>query len=160
MTVTLRDVTKDNWQECIKLKLAPEQEGFVASNVYSLAESKIQTTFVPQAIYAHDDVTGTERLVGFAMYGYYPDGEPPLGQRHWIFRLMIDREHQRRGHGTAALREILHRLATDPACPAVLIGYEVGNTVAQRLYRDLGFTEIGPAPWGEMTASRPTPTPA
>lgn len=160
MATVLRDVTKENWQECIGLKLAPEQEHFVSSNVYSLAESKVRTTFIPQAIYAVDDATGAELMVGFVMYGHYPDGEPPFGQRHWVFRLMVDHAHQGRGHGTAALHEVLRRLEADPACPDVLIGYETANTVARKLYRDLGFAEIGPAPWGEMVAARPCPAPA
>lgn len=160
MATVLRDVTKENWQECVRLKLAPEQEHFVASNAYSLAEAKFMPTFIPQAIYDRDEATGAETMVGFVMYGYYPDGEPPLGQCHWIYRLMIAREHQGRGHGRAALREVLRRLEADPGCPAVLIGYETDNTVAQKLYRDLGFAETGPAPWGELVASRPTPNPA
>jgi diamine N-acetyltransferase len=68
--VILRDVTKENWQECVRLQLAPEQEGFVSSNAYSLAESKFMPTFVPQAIYARDEATGAGRMVGFIMYGY------------------------------------------------------------------------------------------
>jgi len=69
-TVILRDVTKENWQECIKLRLAPGQEHFVASNVYSLAESKFMPTFIPQAIYANQDGTGDDTMVEFVMYGY------------------------------------------------------------------------------------------
>ena len=89
MTITLRDVMKENWQACVALRLAPEQEHFVASNAYSLAESKFMPTFVPQAIYASAVPDDAQIMVGFAMYGYYPDGTPPLGLRHWIFRLMI-----------------------------------------------------------------------
>lgn len=155
MSVTLRDVTKENWQACARLKLAPEQEHFVASNAYSLAESKFMPTFIPQAIY-HRDATGAETMVGFVMFGYYPDGEPPLGLRHWIFRLMVDREHQGHGYGREALRQVLARLEADPACPNVLIGYETDNVVAAKLYASLGFREIGPAPWGEMVAERAT----
>ena len=155
-TVILRDVTKENWQECIKLRLAPGQEHFVASNVYSLAESKFMPTFVPQAIYATQDGTGDDMMVGFVMYGYYPEGVAPYGQRHRIFRLMIDRDHQGRGYGTVALRIILERLEADPACPDVLIGYEPNNTVAARLYARLGFVVFGTAPWNETVARRPT----
>lgn len=159
METALRDVTKANWQACVRLHLAPEQEHFIASNAYSLAESKFMPTFVPQAIYALDPADASEVLVGFVMYGYYPDGEPPLGQRYWIFRLMIDREHQGRGYGTAALREVLRRLEADPDCADVLIGYEPDNMVARTLYARLGFVELGTTPWGERYASRPTPTP-
>ena len=156
MTISLRDVTKENWQECVRLQLAPEQEHFVSSNAYSLAESKFMPTFVPQAIYRRDEATADEAMVGFVMYGYYPDGEAPWGQRHWVFRLMIDRAHQGRGYGTAALRAVLARLAADPACPTVLIGYETDNPIARKLYHGLGFREIGTAPWGELVAERAT----
>ena len=156
MAIVLRDVTRENWLECVRLELAPEQEHFVASNAYSIAESKFMPTFVPQAIYHRDDATADETLVGFVMYGYYPDGEPPLGRRHWVFRLMTDREHQGRGYGREALRQVLARLDADPDCPSVLIGYEPDNTVARKLYASLGFREIGPAPWGEMVAERAT----
>lgn len=158
MAIILRDVTKENWQACVRLKLAPEQEHFVASNAYSLAESKFMPTFIPQAIYHRDERAddGAETMVGFVMYGYYPDGEPPLGQRHWIFRLMIDREHQGRGYGRAAMQAVLARLEADPDVPNVLIGYETDNAIASKLYADLGFREIGPAPWGENVAERAT----
>ena len=158
MALTLCDVTKENWRECVGLRLAPEQEGFVASNAYSLAESKFMPTFVPQAIYAPAGTDGAAIVVGFAMYGYYPDGAPPLGLRHWILRLMIDRDYQGRGYGTAALRAILARLEADPACDDVLIGYEPDNLVARALYARLGFVEQGTTPWGELYACRATPT--
>lgn len=157
LTVILRDVTKENWQACVWLKLAPEQEPFVQSNAYSLAESKFMPTFVPQAIYTRDEASGAETLVGFVMYGYFPEGEAPFGQRHWIFRLMIDRDHQGRGYGTAALRIVLDRLAADPACPDVLIGHVPTNTVAAGFYAKLGFAPFGAAPWGETVLLRPTP---
>ncbi|MDJ0680070.1 MAG: hypothetical protein QNJ18_09445 [Xenococcaceae cyanobacterium MO_167.B52] len=51
MSVELRAVTKENWIQCIKLKLAPEQESFVAPNVDSIAESKFELHYEPRAIY-------------------------------------------------------------------------------------------------------------
>ena len=160
MAIVLRDLTKANWQECLRLTLAPEQEPFVQPNAYSLAESKFMPTFVPQAIYDEAETTGAATMVGFLMYGYYPDGEPPFGQRHWIFRLMVDREHQGHGYGTAALRIVLDRLAADPACPDVLIGYVPQNAVAARLYAKIGFEPFGSAPWGETVLIRKTPATA
>jgi diamine N-acetyltransferase len=116
-------------------------------------------TFVPQAIYARVGTGTDETLVGFAMYGYYPNGAPPLGLRHWIFRLMVAHEYQGRGYGTAALRAIIALLEADPACDDVLIGYEPDNAVARALYARLGFVEQGQTPWGELYACRATTTP-
>lgn len=156
MAILLRDVTKENWQACVRLKLAPEQEHFVASNAYSIAESKFMPTYIPQAIYHRAEGDAEETMVGFVMYGFYPDDDPPFGKRHWIFRLMVDREHQGRGYGREAMRQVLARLEADPDCSSVLIGYETENVIASKLYADLGFREIGPAPWGEAVAERAT----
>jgi len=156
MAILLRDVTKENLLACVRLKLAPEQEHFVASNAYSIAESKFMPTYIPQAIYHRTEGEAEETMVGFVMYGFYPDDDPPFGQRYWIFRLMVDREHQGRGYGREAMRQVLARLEADPNCPSVLIGYETENVVASKLYADLGFREIGPAPWGEHVAERAT----
>lgn len=51
MTVALKDIAIDNFREAIRLKVAPEQEHFVAPNVRSIAESKFYNTFVPMGIY-------------------------------------------------------------------------------------------------------------
>ena len=38
MTITLREVTMENFYECIKLTVNEDQKNFVASNTFSLAE--------------------------------------------------------------------------------------------------------------------------
>jgi len=40
MTVTLREITMDNFIECIKLGVGETQKSYVASNMFSLAEAK------------------------------------------------------------------------------------------------------------------------
>jgi diamine N-acetyltransferase len=37
MTLTLRPITVENWEQCIALKVKPEQTYAVSSNLYSLA---------------------------------------------------------------------------------------------------------------------------
>src|SRR5829696_5393351 len=60
--VKLKDVTADNWEAVVDLELSAEQEDLVASNVYSLAESKFDPDARPRAVYAG------RRVVGFLMY--------------------------------------------------------------------------------------------
>ena len=38
MTIALREITKENLRDIFKLKVAPEQERFVASNAVSIAQ--------------------------------------------------------------------------------------------------------------------------
>lgn len=141
MTVTLRDITRDNWLQCIRLRVAPDQEKFVASNAVSLAQSKYEPEWQPYAIY--DD----ERMVGFIMYGL----EPNEGQ-YWIQRLMVDAAFQRRGYGRTAMRLALQRLQALPDRPAIAISYEDHNEVARQLYASLGFRETGEIIEGEVVA--------
>lgn len=72
MSISLREVTKENWVQCIRLKLAFEQEGLVAPNVDSIAESKFEAHYLPRAIYSN------EKVVGFLMYCQQRNGRKRL----------------------------------------------------------------------------------
>ena len=58
----LREINMKNFRECIDLKVSDSQKGFVASNMYSLAEAKADNVSNPYAIY------DGEQMVGFIMY--------------------------------------------------------------------------------------------
>ena len=102
MSISLREVTKENWVQCIRLKLAPEQEKLVASNVDSIAESKFEPHYVPRAIYSN------EKVVGFLMY--CPD-ETEEKDLYWLFRFMVDVEYQKQGIGKALLELALNEIS-------------------------------------------------
>src|SRR6266496_4306391 len=101
MTVTLREITRDNWRECIQVQVATSQTRFVASNLYSLAQSKYEPECVPLAVY--DD----EQMVGFVMYRPEDHG---LAKIWFIDRLMIGEGHQKKGYGRAAMTLLIDRL--------------------------------------------------
>ena len=42
MTISIREITVENWVEAVKLKVKKDQENFVASNAKSIAQSKFQ----------------------------------------------------------------------------------------------------------------------
>jgi diamine N-acetyltransferase len=138
MTVTLRDIDRENFKSCVKLEVSDEQRSFVAPNVYSIAESSVEPTYTPQAVYAG------EELVGFVMYGY--DEEERC---HWIARMMIDKNHQGKGYGRAAMIEVIERLCSEPECREIGLSVEPENTAAQRLYESLGFRKTGEVSHGE-----------
>lgn len=131
-TVTLRDVDRHNFRQCIKLDVREEQRGFVASNVISIAQSKVEPECVPQAVYAG------EEMVGFIMYGYDTDE-----REHFIGRVMIDGQHQGKGYGRAAVVEAVRRMRADPGCRAIILCVVPQNVGAQRLYESLGFVKTG-----------------
>jgi diamine N-acetyltransferase len=142
VSVNLRKITKDNYRECIKLSVADDQVGFVAPNVRSLGEAAYESDVYPLAIY--DDDT----MAGFLMYG-----RPPFEKGNWwIIRLMVDRNHQRKGYGKEAMRQVIELIKQEETCKFIRISYEPHNEVARKLYADLGFYETGEVIWEETVA--------
>ncbi|MCU1289854.1 MAG: GCN5-related N-acetyltransferase [Acidobacteria bacterium] len=132
MCVSLREVDETNFRQCVDLKVADEQTDFVASNVYSIAESKVRPYLVPQAICA-----GKE-LIGFALYGR----DPKTG-KYWIARFMIGAEFQGKGYGKAALSKLIDKLKRLPEANEIFLSFVPGNEHAEKLYRRNGFEETG-----------------
>jgi diamine N-acetyltransferase len=130
--VTVEPVNRANFRACTDLKVAPDQEGFVATNVYSIAQSRVEPTFVPVAIVAG------ETVVGFAMYGH----EVESG-RWWIIRLMIGAEHQGKGYGHAAMNALIARMVELHGVSEIRLGCVLGNDRARRLYESHGFRDTG-----------------
>ena len=139
--VTLRPITRDNWRDCVLLKVAPSQRDFVASNEGSLAQAAYETEWMPRAIYAD------ETMVGFVMYGRAEDDH-----RYWILRLMIGSRYQGQGYGRAGLGRALDQMRADPNCSDIYISYEPENTPAERLYLSMGFESTGEIIEGEKVA--------
>ncbi len=141
ISVTLRPVTRDNFEECCDLEVSKNQQEFVSSNVFSLAESKFFPEFVPIAIYAG------ETMVGFLMYGR----DELDGELVWtLLRLMVDRQYQGKGYGRAALELFIEQMRLKPDCKALHATVMPGNDVAQSLYASLGFEELGDVEDGEL----------
>jgi diamine N-acetyltransferase len=152
MTVSLRPITVENWPECVELKPAPDQDGFVAPNAVSLAQAHFEPWWEPHGIYAD------ERMVGFAMYGSWPTGSLPSYYEGYeapegvvcILRFMVDAQHQRQGYGRAALGQVIERCRQRPGVRAVHLSYDPDNTGAAALYASLGFRPTGQILGGEV----------
>src|SRR5438045_2891895 len=56
MDITLREITADNWQTCIALRVSKKQIPYIPSNIFSLAESKFLPDRVPLGIYDAEDM--------------------------------------------------------------------------------------------------------
>ena len=130
--ITLEPLNRANLRACVDLKVAPDQENFVASNVYSIAQAKVEPSWYPLAIKAGDEV------VGFTMYGQ----EIESG-RWWIIRMMIGAAHQGLGYGHAAMGALIPRMAARDGATEIRLGCVVGNDRARRLYERYGFRDTG-----------------
>lgn len=58
MNISLKDVTRDNFEAICDLDVTEEQEEYVAINAYTLAEAAYNTSYVVQAIYKNDMPVG------------------------------------------------------------------------------------------------------
>ncbi len=145
--VTVRPIDQENFHPVIDLEVEADQSGFVAPNVYSIAQAWLEPNCEPLAIYAGDE------LVGFAMYGLDEDTDD-----WWIIRLMIDRRHQRKGYGREATRALIRLIAERAGAETITMSYEPENFAAAALYRSLGFVETGEIDDGEAVARLAVPS--
>lgn len=141
IAVRLAPATEADRAQLTALELAPGQMHFVASNADSLDEARLDDDARPRVVIAQDHV------VGFLMY------EAPLDDDEArIYRFMIDRAHQGKGYGKAALRAVLEEIRRLGHISHVSICYEPENAAARNLYRAAGFIEEGLDEDGEMIA--------
>ncbi|AWP28082.1 GNAT family N-acetyltransferase [Paenibacillus sp. Cedars] len=140
--ITLHVIDKDNWEDCIRLKPKPEQEKWIAPNLYSIAEAQFMEGFETRAIY-HDD-----EMIGFVMYGPHS-----CDDNYWIYRFMIDGRFQGQHYAKPAIRLVLDeiRKASDRT-DHVMLCYKSENERAKTVYTQMGFQEAGYAPWGDAMA--------
>ncbi len=135
--ITIRDITQDNFHECINLSVCKEQGKFISSNTYSIAESKIFPFWVIKAIYAD------EIMVGFLMYA--KDKENGILD---LARLMIDCKFQGKGYGKEALNCLLS-IAKEEEINRIGIHVEKENDQAKLFYKNYGFEDMRMLEYGE-----------
>lgn len=131
--VRLSDLRCDTWEVVVGLTVTDDQRDFIAPNLFSIAESHFLPGFFTRAV-LHDAET-----VGFAMYGPDPDDNGQL----WLYRLMIDKAHQGKGLGRAALQEIITHVRHELGAPLLRLGVRTDNTTATALYKSAGFIFTG-----------------
>ncbi len=155
--IRLREISGENLRDILALKVAPEQEHFVASNDISIMEAYLALRYHghvwPFGIYRDDTP------VGFCMVGYGVDDEwkdaPAVARDSYnIWRLMVDRRYQGRGYGKEAFRCMLDFILSQPCGPAekCWLSYEPENDRARALYESFGFRETGEMDGEEVIA--------
>lgn len=141
MSVEFRKITRENFYSV--LFMDPGDKGkFVASNAASLAEAWLyyeQNDTHPFAIY-HG-----EQLVGFMMV--HEDLEK---KELYPWRLVIAKEQQGRGYGSAALKKLIGLARNCGKYAYMTIDYMEGNFPAKHIYEKLGFRPTGEVENGEI----------
>ena len=141
-TVSLREVTAENLRSILRLKVAPAQEGFVASNAVSIAQAHFEPKAWFRAVYA-DDVP-----VGFAMLSI--DADKP---EYDLWRFMIGEPHQLRGFGRRALELLVEHVRGLPRAEELRLSHGRGEGNPAPFYEALGFEHTGEEEEGELVMS-------
>jgi diamine N-acetyltransferase len=141
--VTLREVTEANRGDVLALAVRGDQARFVASVAESLDDAATTPAARPwyRAIYADT------QPVGFVMIS---DGisqedlaDPSLLGPYFLWRLLIDAEHQRKGFGAAALNLVVDYVRGRPGATVLLTSCGLGPGSPLGFYEKLGFRSTG-----------------
>jgi len=137
--VELRKLDKSNYREILKLKVATDQTGFVATNAVSIAQAHFHPEAWFRGIYAGDTA------IGFVMLEI--DVSKP---EYYLWRFMIDEKHQGKGYGFQAMKQVIEYVKGLPDSQELLLSYVPGDGNPQGFYEKLGFVETGEMEEGEV----------
>lgn len=152
-TVSLRKVTAANVRAVCRLKVKPEQEGFVASNGQSLAQAHFAEHAWYRSIYADEEPVGfvmvsiDPSVSGAESGATEPDATPePDNRTHWktfLWRFMVDAQHQRQGYGRRALELVTEHVRRLPGVNTFYTSCYKGEHGPEQFYLDFGFEPTG-----------------
>jgi len=137
--VSLREITDQNREAVVALRIAASQEAYVSNVADSLEEARETPEGSPwyRAIYADD------QPVGFVMLSWNVTPDPPRIIGPWfLWKLLIDERHQGRGYGRQAVK-LVADIARDHGASALLTSHVVGERSPKPFYRQIGFVPTG-----------------
>ncbi len=144
-TISLREITKGNLREIFRLKVAPDQERFVASNSISIAQAYFDRDVAWfRAIYAG------ETPVGFVMLH-----DEPAERKYYLWRFMVDHRYQKHGYGAQALNQVIAYVRERPGAQELLTSVVPGEGSPGAFYEKLGFAYTGEMDEGERVMRKP-----
>jgi len=135
MTIKLVKITKDNYNDAVLLKAGKDDNHFVASNVFSIAQAQFIPGIDCYGIY-DDDL-----MVGFSMHGIreeFDEDDTEPEKRFNIWRFMIARNQRCKGYGKKALQLIIEQ-AVSLNQSAIVLDTGVENYKSRGLYESMGF---------------------
>lgn len=133
MNILLKKITSENFEDVITLEVSEKQKEFVSSALYSLAQAYVyRENAFPFAIY-DDDVP-----VGFIMFGFYEQRK-----QYTLWKFFVDKEYQHKGYGKAALLIGIEHMKSEYGVREMYTGVSLNNTVAEQLYKSVGFRLTG-----------------
>ncbi|WP_411844200.1 GNAT family N-acetyltransferase [Salinicoccus sp. HZC-1] len=129
------EITEENFYIVINLETHEyqQQQKFVAPNVRSLAECYLYRNDNDVFPYA---VEANNKIVGFILIDI--DEEK---REFMVWRMMIDKNHQRRGYGRQTVEEAIRMASNSGKYDTLIADYVKGNERMGMLLRGLGFMD-------------------
>ncbi|HSP27989.1 MAG TPA: GNAT family N-acetyltransferase [Ilumatobacteraceae bacterium] len=147
-SVELVDVTADNLRATMRLATHKSQEQFVAPVTQSLAEALVPpvedgVTVAPW----YRAVAADGALAGFVMLARSQRG----AEEPWLWRLLVDRMHQRRGIGSHII-DLVADQCRAWGDDTLLTSWRPGKGSPEPMYLARGFVPTGEIDDGEIVA--------
>ncbi len=132
--VNFKEITKENLLSILRLSVFDNQKDQVASNAVSIAQGNYEETAWFRGIY------NEEEPVGFVMLEF-----DHKNKEYGVWRFMIDKNHQGKGYGRAAM-ELIKKVIKEevPEVSEIYLSYvpkEEGG--ADDFYKKVGFEDTG-----------------
>ncbi len=138
--ISFREISKENIDPILRLKVYDHQKDQVATNAESIAEGTYSDHAWFRAIYFNDTP------VGFVML--YIDVKK---KDFDVWRFMIDKEHQGKGYGKTSLLMAIDHFRSISEAEEIRLSYvPKENDGADGFYRKIGFVDTGEVDEGEI----------
>ena len=137
--VSLREITAENRDAVVALRVAPSQERFVGTVAGALEDAREIPEAKPwyRAIYVDD------RPIGFLMLSWDVTPDPPRIIGPWfLWKLLVDEGHQRRGYGREAV-ELVAAIVRMQGAAELLTSCVLEEGGPEPFYRRIGFVPTG-----------------
>lgn len=125
--VSIKPVSKSNWEEVLRLSVYPKQQYGVLPVSVSLSKVYVKPDglrMFPYAVYSFDGI------VGFFLIKC----DPYSSQNYWVEGFLIDKKFQNMGYGTLALKEAISQVKKKfKNSKALKVKVEPGNKAAVRV---------------------------
>ncbi|HFH9839286.1 TPA: GNAT family N-acetyltransferase [Streptococcus suis] len=133
--IGLELVNKDNFEAVLQVSLAETDERKVASVEYSLAQAWLHKDSGQLYPYA---VKFGKKVVGFVLLSIQAEDKS-----YYVWRLLIDKNHQNRGYGKEVIRQVIALAQEDSLCQKVTMHYVIGNHKMRYILEKFGFQSVG-----------------
>jgi len=153
--VELMEITNDNQREVAKLATHKSQERFVAPVQRSYGDALFPEMFNGEPVVPWlRAISADGEVVGFVMVAWRTEHHP----NPYLWRLLIDRAHQRRGIASRAL-DLVEDVCRDNGDSAIEVSWAEGRGSPGPFYEARGYVRTGNLIEGETEAIKPLTAP-